>query len=410
MADTTAPRLKRKKEYLEQNVYEKALERIRYCYQRFDQVYVNFSGGKDSTTVLNLTIEVARELGKLPVKAIFWDEEAIHPPTVEYVERVRDNPDVELIWYALPVVHRNACSNEQPFWTCWGEEDRAKWIRELPPTAIRTHPNFVGGMSWQEFSDVQFGPEMGTVCQLTGIRTQESLRRYKAVTIKRNDNYITEVRNGNCFKAHPIYDWSSTDVWLAVHKFEWDYNRMYEVLERTQLNHKYLQQRCCPPFGEEPLRGLWLYAECWPAMWHKMLARVPGVATAWRYSNTELYGIGKLEKPEEVTWRQYAELVLDTYSGEERATVIKHVNGIITRHYNKTDDEIPESDVHPLTGTSWEFLAKLAIKGDFKGRTAPKLEQAAITAQKKLGLGSYEAAQEKYGKKPSKPAPYARKR
>jgi predicted phosphoadenosine phosphosulfate sulfurtransferase len=53
---------------------------------------VSFSGGKDSTAVLNTALVVAKELGRLPLDVVFFDEEAIHPPTIEYVERVRQAP------------------------------------------------------------------------------------------------------------------------------------------------------------------------------------------------------------------------------------------------------------------------------------------------------------------------------
>ena len=59
---------------------------------------------------------------------------------------------------------------------------------------------------------------------------------------------------------------------------------------------------------------------------------------------------------------------------------------------------IPDEDIHPLTGTSWAFLCKLAIKGDFKGRTAPTLEGNAINAQKKLGIKSFDDAVRIYAK------------
>ena len=85
-----------KKKYIDQNVYEKALERIEYLYEVFDDVVVSFSGGKDSTAMLLCAIEVAEKIGRLPVKAVFYDEEAIHPPTIEYVERVRNDPKVDL--------------------------------------------------------------------------------------------------------------------------------------------------------------------------------------------------------------------------------------------------------------------------------------------------------------------------
>ena len=72
--------------FTDKSVLEHSLERIRTAYDRFDRVIVSFSGGKDSTAVLNLALEVARERGKLPLEAVFFDEESIHPTTIEYVE------------------------------------------------------------------------------------------------------------------------------------------------------------------------------------------------------------------------------------------------------------------------------------------------------------------------------------
>jgi predicted phosphoadenosine phosphosulfate sulfurtransferase len=386
--------LVRRKEYSEQDVYSKALDRIRYLFTAFDNIVVSFSAGKDSTVVLNLTEIVAKELGR-SFQINFFDEEAIHPPTIEYAERTREKFGDSFNWYCLEFKHRNACSNEEPFWYCWDSEKKDLWVRNLPKNAITSDPLFYKGLSFQEFSSLKPRRSDGLTVQLTGVRTQESFRRMKAVSAKKNDNYIA--REGHVSIAHPIYDWSSEDVWLAVHKFGWDYNKTYDIFNQTKLNNKFLAQRVCPPFGEEPLRGLWIYAECFPEMWHKMLARVKGVATAWRYANTELYGIGKKAKPDGMTFKEWIEIILESYDTIDIVAVKKNINSIIKRHYDKTDDSIPDENVHPLTGTSWAFLCKLAIKGDFKGRTGPALESAAIKAQRDLGFTTFDQAVEKFG-------------
>ena len=136
----------RKKEYLEKNVWEKSLERIEYLYENFDKVVVSFSGGKDSTAVLNATLEVARKLDKLPLEVVFFDEEAIHPPTIDYVKRTYDLDEVDLKWYCLEFKHRNACSNEEPFWYTWDKKEKDKWTREMPEEAITEHKNFHCGL------------------------------------------------------------------------------------------------------------------------------------------------------------------------------------------------------------------------------------------------------------------------
>ena len=59
--------------YSEQNVYEAAKDRIRKLFSMGDRLGVCFSGGKDSTALLHLTLEVTSELGiqKLPVISVY---------------------------------------------------------------------------------------------------------------------------------------------------------------------------------------------------------------------------------------------------------------------------------------------------------------------------------------------------
>ena len=45
------------REYLEQDVYEALKSRLKLIFEEFDNIYVSFSGGKDSGLLLNLTLE-----------------------------------------------------------------------------------------------------------------------------------------------------------------------------------------------------------------------------------------------------------------------------------------------------------------------------------------------------------------
>jgi predicted phosphoadenosine phosphosulfate sulfurtransferase len=381
----------RKKKYTEQSVYEAALDRIEHLYNMYDDVIVSFSGGKDSTATLLCAIDVAEKLGRLPVKAFFYDEEALHPTTIDYVERVLADPRVDLDWYCLPVKHRNACSNQQPFWHCWHPDEEDIWVREMPEVAISTHPRFTFGMSMQDFGNAHYRNTNTVVIQ--GIRTQESIRRYRVVAMKKEDNYISD--DGNRAFAYPIYDWTSEDVWRLVAVKDADYNRTYDILNRTSKFENFLDQRVCPPFGEEPLRGLHEYAECWPDLWEKMIHRVPGAATAARYANTELYSIG--EKPDNVDWRTHTSNLIETYAPEYQNEVKKQINVAMKAHKAKTNDPVPADAYHPLSGVSWRFLATIATRGDFKGRVIQRLSNQAEARQKQLGL-TQEQAEERYGR------------
>ena len=336
----------RQKDYLEMNVYDKAIERINHIYDTFDKIVVSFSGGKDSTAVLNCALNVAKERNKLPLKVVFFDEEAVHPPTIEYVHRVNNNPDIDLEWYCLQFKHRNACSNEEPFWYTWDIDKKDKWVRTIPDNAITYHDKFKKGMTFQEFSPYLYEKNQGKIAMLTGIRTQESLRRYQVIARKKNDSYInSKCESGqNQYRVFPIYDWSSEDVWLAVHKFKWDYNKTYDIFNQTKLFNDFLHQRVCPPYGEEPLRGLWIYAECFPDMWHKMIQRVEGVATAWRYGNTELYSSAKA-KPIGITWQEYLNVIIDSYDHDSKNDIKKNINSYIKNHFLKTKNKIQDGIV-----------------------------------------------------------------
>lgn len=383
----------RKKQHIDKDVYTSALERTRYIFQQYDNVIVSCSFGKDSTAVLHIAELVAKEMNRLPLVVHFFDEEAIHPPTIEYGLRLAKNPNYQLHWYCLPFKHRNACSTKSPYWYCWNPDKKDIWIREMPdiPNVITEHPAFEFGMSMQIGAEEILKHDFkgkGSVISLQGLRSQESLRRYRIIANKKNDPFISP-RSKGVHSGYPIYDWSSEDVWALVHKKQIDYNKTYDIFNQTRHHGMLLHQRVCPPYGEQPIRGLWIYAECFPEMWHKMLMRVPGVNTAWRYSNTELYLKGK--KPDNWTWNKFTIEMLNLYDPKTKKVIIKNINKLITKHYKITSIKIKDDTPHPVTGISWKTLADISKKGDLKDRYAQNMIANGEEECKRRGI-TYEYA------------------
>ena len=382
-----------KRKFIATSVYDKALERINLLFDRFDKVVVSFSGGKDSTACLNLALMVAAERGRLPLDVYTFDEEAIHPETVQYIARVAARPDVRFRWYCVPVLHRNACSRRQPFWHPWNPADRHLWVRDLPPGAITSLPGFKWGMGMPDCAPLVFGREHGMVADVRGIRAQESLRRLRMVSMKITDNWIAAPRNGHNSAASPIYDWTTEDVWMAPKLFGWDYNRTYDVFDKAGVRAH--SQRVCPPYGEEPLGGLHQYAECWPELWHKMIARVPGAATAARYARTELYGFGAVELPPGKTWRSWFDDLVSLWEPDQQSTIRQSVAELIRLHNRKTGGrQIPADEPDLLSGASWKFFCEMALRGDLKGRRQHNMQAKGEQARKKTGQTLEEAMAE----------------
>lgn len=46
-----------KREYLPQDVFEAAYQRLQFLFEEFDNIFVSFSGGKDSGLLLNLVLD-----------------------------------------------------------------------------------------------------------------------------------------------------------------------------------------------------------------------------------------------------------------------------------------------------------------------------------------------------------------
>lgn len=382
-----------KKKFVDKSVYELARERVSEMFTRFDRIAVLFSGGKDSTTVLNLVLEEADRIGYGPVDVVFYDEEAIWTDTVDYVRRVSQRSNVSLRWYCLPFKNRNACSTTQPYWYPWAPEQRSLWCRPLPVegiTQLAGFPSDVAARAPAYQSNSLFFPDKTISYGVAiGLRAQESLRRLRIVSMRTEDNWMAPDNNApHVTMCKPIYDWLVGDVWTAPTQFGWDYNRIYDKYTRAGITPT--KQRISPPYAEEPLRALKYFVTLEPELWEKMVRRVPGAATAARYAESPLYGLHNVDAASDADgrgpdyWRGRIRAAIERHPADIRAKLAARIESAIKTHYKKNPN-IPIPDYGKGELISWERLYQIAYRGDLR-RRKETMSDSAWSERKKIGF------------------------
>lgn len=302
------------------NVYEAAVKRLNIIFDNFEYVYVSFSGGKDSGVLLELCAKVAKERGRR-FGIFHMDYEAQYTKTTDYVlrtlERFKDESDIYHV--CAPFKVTTCTSMFQSFWRPYDPEKRDLWVKDMPNNAMtdKDFPFYQKRMWDYDFQDA-FGEWLAeqheSVCCLLGIRTGESLNRWRAVHSDKNyktlSNYEWTNTANKCVTAYPIHDWTTEDVWTANAKNGWDYNKLYDLFYYADVPlHK---QRVASPFIGEGIEALHLYQVIEPDTWGKLVGRVNGVNFAGLYGGTTAMGWKKITKPTHFTWEEYMYFLLDT--------------------------------------------------------------------------------------------------
>jgi predicted phosphoadenosine phosphosulfate sulfurtransferase len=316
------------------NVYEATLQRLEFIFVEFEQIIISFSGGKDSGVMMNLTIDYAKKHNQLHKISVYhMDYEAQYQMTTDYVTRTFNNlpSEIKQYWICLPIKAQCSTSMFQSFWQPWKLEDKEIWCRQLPKNCINEN-NFPFNFNY-EISDYEFNIKFAKqiskdikTCFLIGIRTQESLHRYKAVNKfsdkneYKSKNYTSKVSE-NCYNVYPIYDWLVDDIWTANYKFRYDYNRLYDLMYKAGLKPN--QMRVASPFNDCATESLKLYKVIDPNNWGKLIGRVNGVNFAGLYGGTTAMGWQNIKKPAHFTWKQYMYFLLDTLPEETKQNYLK---------------------------------------------------------------------------------------
>ena len=350
------------KKYTGQNVYDALQKRLDFIFQEFDNIFVSFSGGKDSGVLLNLVLDFQEKYYPDKKIGVFHqDFEAQYTVTTEYVERTfkRLEGKAELYWVCLPMATRTALSSYEMYWFPWDDTKKDAWVRPMPehPYVINLENNpFTTYRYKMQQADLakQFSrwyrishDNKNTVC-LLGIRAEESMQRYSGILNKKygyKGKCFISRQFKNVWTASPIYDWLTGDVWHANYLFGYDYNKLYDMYYMAGLKPD--QMRVASPFNDYAKDSLNLYRVIDPEIWAKLIGRVRGANFGAIYGKTKALGYRNLSLPEGHTWESYTKFLLDTLPIRLRNNYVRKFRTSI-EFWHKTGGGLEEKTIKEL--------------------------------------------------------------
>lgn len=344
--------------YSNKTVYEAALDRIRWLFDEFPNVIVGVSGGKDSTVVYNLALQVAREKGRLPLKCLFVDQEAEWSATIDAITEIMENPDVEPKWYQMPIKLFNATSTTDHWLMCWDEKEEHRWMRERVPYSIKE--NNYGTNRFGELFPAIIKKEYAGIktCYIAGVRTEESPTRAMALTYNvtykgRTWGKVLNQANEH-YTFYPIYDWSYMDVWKSIHDNNWSYNSVYDA----QYNYgvKLQNMRVSNVHHETAVGTLFYMQEIEGDTYQKLTQRIAGIDMASKMGKDDYFpkSLPFMFKD----WGEYRDFLLEKLIDNEDWKV--RFRKMFVQHDEIYKDHIPEKmykeHINAILTNDWEFI------------------------------------------------------
>lgn len=339
--------------YQKISVVDAALKRLEFIFRNFDSVVCSISGGKDSTLLAHLAYHVAKNSGK-QLHFFFLDQEAEYQSTIDIISQIMNWEAVIPHWYQVPIYLTNATSYDQAYLYAWGPDE--EWMRDKNPMAIHSidddYPRrFYKFMNWFE----EQWPE-GTAF-LVGLRTEESMNRYRAVIKNPGfQNIGWSTKTSDVVKFYPIYDWSFEDVFLYFHREKVKYNRIYDFMYFKDDGSHVSKMRVSNLIHEKAFRSLSTLQEFEPKTFDALVKRLKGVHVAAIYAEEQTVFNARILPSKFSTWHEYRDYLMET-------TPLTHRERFESRFIKQGDNEKTcKQHVRQLLLNDWENNLQVSKK------------------------------------------------
>lgn len=329
--------------YTDKNVLEAAIERIEFIFDNYETVNCSVSGGKDSTVLCHLALQVAKRKNR-QLGIFFFDEEVVYQSTADQIEYLMElEPEfTNRLWMQIEFNLTNAVSYEEPFLKAWEAGKSNIWMRKKKKYAIKFAPwpkekeRIINKKIGLDFYAVleNFERMYENTAFLVGLRADESLNRWRTmvkhpVDIAGKKTYWATKKSKSNISAYPIYDWAFQDIWKYIYDHNLKYSKMYDYMYKKGFNIPEI--RLSSLIHERSFKSLCELPEFEPKTYQKLCERIKGIQFAQETGrNKKVFRVQRLPKKFK-SWKEYRDFLLLTFPDEEKKKIFekrfsKHLN------------------------------------------------------------------------------------